>query len=93
MLWALAIYWISAALPPGRPPLVAGMMAGLITSAVELFKLYHAPSVDAFRNTLPGALLLGRMFSLQDIVAYWLAIAAGALADGLAIRRTIRARN
>ena len=80
-LWALMIYWIvSTLLPTWRLPLVA-VISGLIATAVEFFKLYHSPGMDAFRLTLPGMLLLGRYFSVWDILAYWLAIAAGALAD------------
>ena len=52
----------------------------------EFFKLFHAPALDAFRLTLPGILLLGRIFSVWDIVAYWLAICIAALGD-LAMRR------
>ena len=37
--------------------------------------------MDAFRLTLPGIVLLGRYFSMWDIVAYWIAICAGAAVD------------
>jgi hypothetical protein len=80
-LWAVMIYWIvSTLLPTWRVPMVA-VISGGIATAVEFFKLYHSPGTDAFRLTLPGILLLGRYFSVWDIVAYWIAIAAGALAD------------
>jgi uncharacterized protein YfaT (DUF1175 family) len=79
--WALMIYWIvSALLPAWRLPGVV-VLAGSLAAAVEFFKLYRSPAVDAFRLTLPGTLLLGRFFSVWDIVAYWLAIIAGAFAD------------
>jgi hypothetical protein len=32
--------------------------------------LYHAPWLDEFRLTTAGALLLGRVFSLWNILAY-----------------------
>jgi len=86
MLWATMIYWIvSAFLPCWRFPAVA-LLAGALATAVEFFKLCHAPALDAFRLTLPGILLLGRLFSVWDIVAYWLAVCNAALAD-LAMRR------
>ena len=81
MLWALMIYWIVSSLFPRWPIGRSALVAGLIASAVELFKLVHAPSLDAFRLTLPGALLLGRVFALWDLVAYAAAIVAGALLD------------
>ena len=56
-------------------------MAGAIATAVEFFKLHHSPAMDAFRLTVPGILLLGRIFSAWDILAYWLAIAIGACID------------
>jgi len=85
--WALMIYWVvstaAARWRPGR----AGLVAAAIAAGVEFFKLYRSPAVDAFRGTLPGILLLGRYFSLRDIAAYWVAIAAGAWADGRLRRR------
>jgi hypothetical protein len=32
-------------------------------------------TLEAFRETLAGKLILGRHFSLKDIAAYWIAIA------------------
>ena len=80
-MWALMIYWvISTALRRVGPvPLV--LLAGTIATAVEFFKLYRSPGMDAFRGTLPGILLLGRYFSWRDIVAYWVAICIGAWVD------------
>jgi hypothetical protein len=86
MLWAVMIYWIvSAALPRWRLPMV-GMLSGTIATGVEFFKLYHSPGMDAFRLTLPGMILLGRFFSVRDIVAYWVAIGLAAWLDG-SVRR------
>ena len=80
-MWALMIYWVvSTLLPRWRLP-AAGLVATIIATAVEFGKLYRSPWLDAFRLTLPGILLLGKYFSYWDIVAYWLAIAVGVLAD------------
>jgi hypothetical protein len=82
MLWAVMIYWVvSTALARWRLPVV-GLIAGAIATAVEFFKLYHSPGMDAFRLTLPGMILLGRTFSVRDIVAYWVAIGIAAWLDG-----------
>jgi hypothetical protein len=81
MLWAVMIYWSASTLLPTRRLAVVAAIAGLIATAVEFFKLYHSPAMDAFRLTLPGILVLGRYFSVWDIVAYWIAIGAGALLD------------
>ena len=78
-LWALLIYWIVSTVVPRLSP--AASIAAIFTAAVEAFKLYHSPGLDAFRRTLPGALLLGRVFSGWDILAHWLAISIGLLID------------
>lgn len=70
MLWAMMIYWIFAAIRPAASSTGIAVNAILFAAAVEFFKLYHAPSLDAFRRTLAGSLLLGRFFSWWDIVAY-----------------------
>jgi len=82
MLWALMIYWIVSTVRPGWTIARAALASGLIACAVEFFKLYHVPWLDDFRLTLPGALLLGRVFSTWDLVAYVVAIIAGACGDG-----------
>jgi uncharacterized protein DUF2809 len=87
MLWALMIYWIVSTLLGAARPAVAAIVSGLIATGVECIKLYRAPWLDAFRLTLPGVILLGRYFSVWDIVAYWVAIAAGAAIDGKVLRR------
>jgi len=86
MMWAVMIYWIvSTALARWRLPVVV-TIAGAIATAVEFFKLYHSPGMDAFRLTLTGMIVLGRYFSVRDIVAYWVAISAAACVDA-GIRR------
>jgi len=81
MLWALMIYWIVSTLFPWWHLLIVALISAFLTTAIELFKLYHSPGLDAFRLTLPGILLLGRFFSVRDIVAYWIAIFVGAFLD------------
>ena len=81
VLWAAMVYWIVAALLPRLRPLTVGALAGSLAAVVELSRLYHAPALDAFRLTLAGKLILGRLFSVYDIAAYWLAIAVAAAID------------
>jgi hypothetical protein len=81
MLWALMIYWIVSALAPSLGLPVTAIIAGVLATAVEFLKLYRTPTLDAFRLTLPGIILLGRFFSLRDIAAYWFAILCGAFID------------
>ena len=90
MLWALMVYWIVSALLPSWRFLAVALVAGTLTTAVEFFKLYHSPGLDAFRLTLPGVLLLGRFFSVWDIGAYWPAIVIGAFVDQRIRRRPLQ---
>jgi hypothetical protein len=75
-----------AAILPRRGPLQIALIAAILAAALELSRLYHLPALDAFRLTLPGKLLLGRIFSLRNIAAYWLAILAAALLDRIALQ-------
>lgn len=88
-LWAVMIYWFVSTLLPSRKIYVVALLAGMTATAIEFIKLYHTPALDAFRVTLPGILLLGRFFSLWDIVVYWLAILCGAAADW-SLRKNVR---
>jgi hypothetical protein len=88
-LWAVLIYWVVTTLLPAWRLPMAALLAGCLATAVEFFKLYRSPGVDAFRQTLPGMLLLGRYFSEWDIVAYWVAIAVAAVVDEAMRQRTI----
>jgi hypothetical protein len=86
-LYAMMLYWVISTILPSRRFLNAALLAGALATAIEFFKLVHTPALDTFRLTLPGVLLLGRFFSVWDIAAYWLAIAAGALADRHLLQR------
>lgn len=90
VFWALAVYWLIAAVLPRYGSRVIAPVAALIALLVELSRLVHTPAFDAFRITLPGRLLLGRFFSVKDIAAYWFAIALAALADDLLTTRFTR---
>jgi len=65
------------------PLVLIASMSGTVATAVEIFKLYRSPGMDAFRLTPLGMLMLGRVFSGWDIVAYWIAIAAGVGLDAV----------
>lgn len=91
-LWALMIYWIVSTLLPSWPPFSAALLATAIAAAVEFAKLYHSPSLDAFRLTLPGMILLSRFFSVWDIAAYTLAITLVALIE-TRLRPRLRSRD
>ncbi len=82
ILWGAMVYGIVAFL---RPAARLGRVAAIALAAavlVELFRLVHTPWLDAFRLTLAGQLLLGRLFSPWNIVAYASGIAMAVGLDG-----------
>jgi hypothetical protein len=80
-LWAIALYWLTAAILPSVKPLHLALIAATLAALLELSRLVHLPALDAFRLTLAGKLLLGRIFSLKNIAAYWSAILTTSLPD------------
>jgi hypothetical protein len=92
ILWAAMVYAILVAIFPIRRPLEIAVAAALLALAVELFKLVHTPALDAFRLTLAGQLLLGRIFSYVDILAYWATIIACAALDNSHRKRNDHSR-
>lgn len=76
VLWgAMVLLLVGAVLGESRHGWVTPLAAVGIALASELFRLYHTPALDAFRMTLPGALLLGRIFNPWNLVAYGLGMA------------------
>jgi hypothetical protein len=90
LLWALMIYWIVSTAYSRLTLTANASLSGTVALGVELFKLYHAPLLDAFRMTLPGKLLLGRVFSLWDLLTYAIAIIFGSFADRALVHQAPR---
>src|SRR6202161_3008565 len=77
LLWATMIFFLVAMAAPSLSRRNIALISTGIAICVELFRLVHAPWLDAFRLTLPGALLLGRIFSAWDMLAYGAGIVLG----------------
>ncbi|MBX4974899.1 DUF2809 domain-containing protein [Rhizobium lentis] len=76
VLWGAMVYLLVAMFFARSRRVVIAGIALFIVISVELFRLYHTPWLDAFRLTMAGALLLGRIFSLWNMLAYAIGIAA-----------------
>jgi hypothetical protein len=85
MLWAGMVFLLVAMGAPGRSRSSLALIAATISVCVELFRLVHAPWLDAFRLTNVGALLLGRIFSPWNMIAYGAGIVAAIWIDRLAM--------
>ena len=85
-LWAVMVYFLLAALLPRVSSRRLGLLALAIAVIVEASRLIHMPWLNSFRLTLAGALLLGRIFSLWNVVAYVVGILIGIWIDRSATR-------
>jgi hypothetical protein len=81
LLWGTMVFFLVAMATPGLSRRTIALVALLIAVCVELFRLVHTSWLDAFRLTTAGALLLGRIFSPWNIVAYTAGILLGVVLD------------
>ncbi|MFB9268644.1 DUF2809 domain-containing protein [Bradyrhizobium erythrophlei] len=86
------VFFLVALLLPHHGRGTVALIALMIAALVELFRLVHAPWLDAFRLTTAGALLLGRIFSVWNMVAYTIGIALGAVVDTASSRKRQQVR-
>ncbi|MCK1718784.1 DUF2809 domain-containing protein [Bradyrhizobium sp. 141] len=87
LLWATMVFLLAGVLLPRLSRSQLAAIAAIIAIVVEFSRLIHTPWLDAFRLTTAGALLLGRIFSLWNLVAYALGIVFGVWIDRLAETR------
>ncbi|QGM99261.1 DUF2809 domain-containing protein [Methylocystis parvus] len=90
LLWGTMVYFLVALFPKSGAITRIALIASAIAVVVELSRLHHTPWLDDFRRTTAGALLLGRHFSLWNIVAYLFGIGLGARIDALLCAETAK---
>ena len=83
LLWATMVFLLAGVLLPLTTRSQLAAIAMVIAIVVEFSRLVHTPWLDAFRLTTAGALLLGRIFSLWNVVAYAVGIAFAVWIDRL----------
>ena len=84
--WALTVFFAWRALRPRARIANVAACAMATSGIVEAAKLWQAPWLAAFRHTTLGHLLLGHVFSWQNLVAYGVGVLAGAALDRLLVR-------
>ena len=86
-LYAVAAFALAVLVAPRAPSLLAGAVAAVWCTGVELLQLTGIPAALAttFR---PVALVLGTGFDARDLVVYVAAIAAAVAIDSAARRAT-----
>ncbi|EKF57326.1 hypothetical protein QWE_23351 [Agrobacterium albertimagni AOL15] len=87
-LWGGMVFFLFAALLPRQPLGRLALLSIIAAALIEFTRLYHTPWLDEFRLTLAGALLLGRIFSWWNIVAYGLGIALSAFFEARHLTRS-----
>ena len=85
-LWGAMVFLLVAIAASHLSRRNVALIATAIAIAVELFRLFHTSWLDSFRLTLAGALLLGRIFSVWDMLAYGVGIILAMGLDRLAVR-------
>ena len=83
MLWGTMVFFLVAIAAPGRSHWRMVLISALLAVCVELFRLVHTSWLDDFRLTTAGALLLGRVFSPWNMLAYGAGIMLGMILDRL----------
>ena len=83
MLWGTMVFFLVAIAAPGRSLWRMALISALLAVCVELFRLVHTPWLDDFRLTTLGGLLLGRVFSPWNMLAYGVGIMLGMILDRL----------
>ena len=87
-LWALTVFFAWRALRPRARTRDVALLAAATSAAVECAKLWQAPWLVAFRHTTFGHLLLGHVFSWQNLVAYGVGVIVGVALDRILLRTT-----
>jgi hypothetical protein len=86
LLWGTMVFFLVAMAASTLSRRNIALMAAAIAMAVELLRLVHAPWLDDFRLTTAGALLIGRVFSPWNMLAYGAGIVVAVWIDRFAAR-------
>jgi hypothetical protein len=92
VLWGMMVFFLVAMAAPARSPSNIALISATVAICVELFRLVHTPWRDDFRLTTAGALMIGRVFSPWNMLAYGTGIGLGVLLDRLGKSALAKAR-
>lgn len=91
-LWALMVFLLISTIFVRSSLLSRGLIAFAFSVLIEISQLYHAPWIDAIRQTRLGGLVLGFGFLWSDLVCYFVGILIGVFIESLTSRsRPLRA--
>lgn len=81
ILWALMVYLLIRTVFRSWSIRKVALTGLSFSFLIELSQIYHAPWIDAIRNTTLGGLILGFGFLWSDLVAYSIGIGFGIIID------------
>jgi hypothetical protein len=85
-LWATAVYFLFLLARPGLSAPRAFASTWLFSLIIELLKLIHTPGMAAIRNSTPGGLIFGHVFTPMNLIAYAIGAALALAADRVLLR-------
>lgn len=91
-LWALMVFLLFAFIFNKRDTKFITVLSLLFCYGIEISQLYHAPWIDAIRNTTLGGLVLGFGFLWSDILCYTIGITIGLILDIIILTKLKRKR-
>lgn len=80
-LWALMVFFGFAFIFKRKSTLWVAVVAIVFSFSIEISQLYHAPWIDAIRQTRIGGLILGFGFLWSDLLCYTAGVVFGILVD------------
>ena len=83
ILWALMVFLIIAFIFNKKLTTFIISWAIIFSYSIEISQLYHAPWIDAIRNTALGGLILGFGFLWSDLICYTIGIIIGIIIEKL----------
>jgi hypothetical protein len=86
-LWGLMVFLLCGFIFRAKSSQYVAGTAALFAMGIEVSQLYHAPWIDAIRNTTLGGLVLGYIFLWSDVVCYVVGITVGFLVERYMLRR------
>ena len=90
ILWALMVFLIISFIFNKKSTIFTISWAIIFSYSIEISQLYHAPWIDAIRNTTLGSLILGFGFLWSDLVCYTIGILIGIVIDIIINKANIR---
>ena len=86
-LWALMVFWMMCFVFTKKSSAWIAVASIIFSFGIEISQLYHAPWIEAIRNTTPGGLVLGFGFLWSDLVCYSTGIGLGLFFEKIILKK------